>query len=545
MTGTAFEAKKENLESILDYMEEKLGDYSIEKSLILEARLKAEDLLSMMIENAGADCTVKLRVRKTLDRIAVRFSCKGSELDFESYPKEIFTEEFDEYERNLISSKLLAGYERDVHFSRRTGINVIDLTVVHKKKKPLLVSAGSMLAGIITGLLIKLLFSAPVSAFMADSVFGTGTALFIRAIKMIIPLMVFFSISSGLSSISDLKELGKTFSRVVITFFITSAVTIMVAYGMYLLFPIGNEALRSAVDPALKFDTMSNASSAREILINIIPDNFIRAFTDMDMLQLLFIAILTGITVAGMGKHSAGVNELLSVADELFEKMALVIVRFMPLCIFCATSSMMIKLNIEDVRNIATWMGLIYLIDIVILLLQVLMVPVFARTSPLWFVKNFAPVMMSAFAMASSNAVMPVTMQTCKDKLKISHDIYPFSIPLGAVINMNGGCVTLLISTLFLAKVYGITISGVLLARLFVMVFLLAVAAPAVPGGILLCLTVLLPQMGIPVEGLSIIIGLYFLVSMIQTMTNVTGTVTSSFVVDRRRKSFTKQENIL
>lgn len=536
MTGTLFEAKTENLESILDCMEQKLGELSVEKTLILEARLKAEDLLMLMIKNACEGGTVKLRVHRTLDRIAVRFSCKGSEPGFKVEPEEIFSEELDEYERNLISSRLLAGYERDVHYSRRSGINVIDLTVVHKKKKPLLISAVSMLAGVIIGLAIKLLFSAPISSFMADSVFGTGTALFIRAIKMIIPLMVFFSISSGMSTFSDMKELGKVFSRVVLTFFATCAVTIMVAYGMYLLFPIGNEALRSIVDPALKLDTMSNVSSAREILIDIVPENFIRAFTDMDMLQLLFIAILTGITVAGMGKHSAKLSEMLSAADELFEKMALIIVRFMPVCIFCATASMMIKLNIADIRHIAGWMGLVYMCDAVILLLQILMVPVFARTSPLWFLQNFSPVMLSAFAMASSNAVMPLTMQTCRDKLKISPDIYPFSIPLGAVINMNGGCVTLLISTLFLAKVYGITISGVLLVRLFMMVFLLAVAAPAVPGGILLCLTVLLPQMGIPVEGLSIIIGLYFLVSMIQTMTNVTGTVASSFVVDRTRK---------
>ncbi len=537
MTRTVFEAKRENLEPILDFMEQKLKECSVEESLILKARLKAEDLVMLMIENAAEGSSVKLRVHRMPDRIAVRISLKGSELDIKSYPKEIFSEEFDEYERDLISQKLLAGYERDVHYSRRGGINIIDLTVVRKKKKPLLVSALSMLAGLGTGLLIKLLFSNGVSAFMADSVFGLGTAFFIRAIKMIIPLMVFFSISSGMSSMSDLKELGKVFSKVVMTFFATCAITILVAYGMYRLFPIGDEALKSIADPSLKLDTMSNVSSAHDILIDIIPENFIRAFTDMDMLQLLFIAILTGITVAGMGKNSARLNEMLSLADELFEKMALIIVRFMPVCIFCATASMMIKLNIADIRHIAGWMGLVYLCDAVILLLQILMVTVFTKTSPIWFLQNFAPVMMSAFAMASSNAVMPLTMQTCRDKLKISSEIYPFSIPLGAVINMNGGCVTLLISTLFLAKVYGITIGGLLLARLFMMVFLLAVAAPAVPGGILLCLTVLLPQMGIPVEGLSIIIGLYFLVSMIQTMTNVTGTVASSYVVDRTRSA--------
>ena len=126
-----------------------------------------------------------------------------------------------------------------------------------------------------------------------------------------------------------------------------------------------------------------------------------------------------------------------------------------------------------------------------------------------------------------------MTMQTCKEKLKISPEIYSFSIPLGIVINMDGGCVTMLVSTFFLARVYGISIPAQMLLPYFVSVFMLSVAAPAVPGGILLCLTVLLPQVGIPIEGISIIIGLYFLVSMVQTMTNITSTVVCSFIADR------------
>ena len=101
-------------------------------------------------------------------------------------------------------------------------------------------------------------------------------------------------------------------------------------------------------------------------------------------------------------------------------------------------------------------------------------------------------------------------MQTCRDKLEISPKIYSFSIPLGIVINMDGGCVTLLISALFLSRVYGITMTWEILLSLFITVYLLSVAAPSVPGGILLCLPALLPQIGIPASGITIIIGLYF-----------------------------------
>ncbi len=114
--------------------------------------------------------------------------------------------------------------------------------------------------------------------------------------------------------------------------------------------------------------------------------------------------------------------------------------------------------------------------------------------------------------MSPLNAVN-MNMQTCRDKLEISPKIYSFSIPLGIVINMDGGCVTLLISALFLSRVYGITMTWEILLSLFITVYLLSVAAPSVPGGILLCLPALLPQIGIPASGITIVIGLYFIVS--------------------------------
>ena len=145
--------------------------------------------------------------------------------------------------------------------------------------------------------------------------------------------------------------------------------------------------------------------------------------------------------------------------------------------------------------------------------------------------------MLASFAMNSSSAVMPMNMQTCRDKLEISPKIYSFSIPLGIVINMDGGCITLLITALFLSKVYGITMTWEILLSLFITVYLLSVATPAVPGGTLLVLPVLLPQIGIPASGITIIIGLYFIVSMIHTMTNVTSTTVCTYLVDRWEKA--------
>ena len=283
----------------------------------------------------------------------------------------------------------------------------------------------------------------------------------------------------------------------------------------------------------MKFEAMNGASSLSDIFLNIVPDSLLKAFIDTNMLQILFAAILTGIAVTMMGKESAKVSDVLSVMDKLFQKVVLIIVKFMPVCIFCSMASMVIRVDVTELHQVAGWMAQVYFCDLVVIAMLLILVALLGHTSPIWFLKQISQIMVQGFAVASSNAVMPMTMQTCKEKLKISPEIYSFSIPLGIVINMDGGCVTMLVSTFFLARVYGISIPAQMLLPYFVSVFMLSVAAPAVPGGILLCLTVLLPQVGIPIEGISIIIGLYFLVSMVQTMTNITSTVVCSFIADR------------
>ena len=238
-----------------------------------------------------------------------------------------------------------------------------------------------------------------------------------------------------------------------------------------------------------------------------------------------------------MKEKGRGVNEVLTRINDLFEEVTRIIVRFTPVCVFCSIASMVLKLNFSSIASVAGWVGLIYLCDAVILGLLLLLLPLLSHTSPIWFVRQYGQVMLASFALSSSSATMPLNMQVCRDKLDISPKVYAFSIPLGIVVNMDGGCVTLLISALFLSRVYGIALTRELLVPLFVNVFMLSVAAPGVTGGILLCLTALLPQIGIPVSGITIVVGLYFLVSMMQTMVNVTSTAVCSFIVDRWEKA--------
>lgn len=146
------------------------------------------------------------------------------------------------------------------------------------------------------------------------------------------------------------------------------------------------------------------------------------------MLQILFAAILTGIAATMMGRNSGKVSEVLSIMDQLFQKAVLIIVKLMPVCIFCSTASMVIKIDAKEFHQVAGWMGQVCFCDLVVILMLLMLVMLLGRTSPVWFLKQICQIMVSGFAVASSNAVMPMTMQTCREKLKISpgYMVYPF-----------------------------------------------------------------------------------------------------------------------
>lgn len=531
--------KHSELSNILDYITRMLASSGLDSRACGKIRFRTEDLLVMLMNHASEGSMIKVTVRKTLTATTVRLVCGGKEFDYREELKDLFSGALDEETETLVREKLLKHYEQDVLVSHRGKLNIVTITAARRKKNQMLTAAATVLLGIAAGLAVKMLCPGDTALYVAEHVFGTGTKLFLNAVKMVVPFLVFFSIASGISGFGNLRDLGRIFFRINIMFTATSFITLLMTYGIYRLIPLGQPALKAMADPSMQVGAMDPASgSLSEMLLGIVPANFLQAFWEMNMMQLLFLAMLFGIAVSGMKEKGRRINEVLTGIDELFEQVTRIIVRFMPVCVFCSMASMVIRLNLSSIVSVTGWLGLIYLCDIMVLVMLLVLLLFIGRTSPIWFLRQFGQVMMTAFAVASSSAVMPLTMQTCRDKLEISPKIYSFSIPLGIVINMDGGCVTLLITALFLSRVYGITLSWEVLLSLFVSVYMLSVAAPAVPGGILLCLPALLPQIGVPVSGITIIIGFYFLVSLVQTMTNVTSTAVCTYIVDRWEKEW-------
>ena len=265
--------------------------------------------------------------------------------------------------------------------------------------------------------------------------------------------------------------------------------------------------------------------SILDSIVNIVPTSFVGAFTNMEMLQIIFLAILTGAaaTLLDNGGDRQRVSDFLGLMNRLFLKIASIVMKAIPLVTFCAMTLLVLDMDgamILALLKLVLSMGLgavcMFVVYSLLLLLSL-------RRNPAKFFKKCIPNFISFITFCSTSAVMPQSLETCRKELGISPKISSFSMPLGSTINMDGACVYLTISILFLSAVYQVPITAGMLVQIGVTILILSMGAPPIAGAGFICLSILVQQVGIPLESLGILMGIDQIMSMCRTLINGTG----------------------
>ena len=248
------------------------------------------------------------------------------------------------------------------------------------------------------------------------------------------------------------------------------------------------------------------------------------------MLQILFMAILFGIATSLLGKYSSSLAEFFHIFNELFLKVTTMIIRLIPIAVFCSILSMMLTMGANAMLSVLGMFGTFLLGLIFMMILYAVLIVVAGRLNPVPFFKRYVPTMLQIFAMASSNASIPINMEACK-KNGISKKVYSLSIPLGATLNMDGTCIYMAVFALALAKIYGVEISAIALVSMIISIIVLSMGAPGIPGSGLICLSVVLTQIHVPVEAIGLIMGIDAFCGMFRCMSNCLGDMAVSLIV--------------
>lgn len=397
----------------------------------------------------------------------------------------------------------------------------------------------ALIAGAIIGIIINMTcISNPIvkKYFVQGAFYIIGQG-FIRALQMLVVPLVFVSIACGAAAIGDTKTLGKVGAKTVVFYLITTVVAVALALGVANVINPGLGANLSKLESIAKTSsttvsgTTTNTSMV-DTLLNIIPTNPIKALADGDMLAIIFFAVLVGVILAKLGDKTQLVHNILNQCNDIMMEMTMMVMKVAPICVFCLIARTFSTLGYSVMFYMVK-----YMISVILaLLLQCLvvyqvMLKVTTGLSPIKFLKKFFPVQAFAFSTATSNATIPLNIDTLHDKMGVSKRISSFTIPLGATVNMDGTSIMQGVAVVFVAQAFGIHLSVANYLTVIATATLASIGTAGVPSVGLITLTMVFNSVGLPVSGISMIMGIDRILDMMRTAVNITGDAVCTTVV--------------
>ncbi len=391
-----------------------------------------------------------------------------------------------------------------------------------------------MVCGLILGSLINAFASdvAFIQDYLVNGLFHVVGAMFISALKMLVVPLVTFSLICGVCGIGDVNTLGRVGVKAFLLFMLTTALAITLAITVAVL-----------VGPGEGFDMGAMAQSEfsappapplTQVIIDLIPSNPIAAYADGNMLQIIFFTILFAICVLMVGETGRPIAEGAERLNAVMMQVVTLVMHVAPIGVFALMAKTFSQQGLEMILPMISYFGVVA----VVLLLHatgtlMLLLKLLGRVSPLVFLRKMRAVQVFAFSTSSSNATIPVTLRTVEKRLGVDNSTASFVVPFGATINMDGTAIMQGVATVFIANVYGIELGVAGYLTVIGMAVLASIGTAGVPGVGLIMLAMVFNQVGLPVEGIALIMGVDRLLDMMRTAVNVTGDAAVTTIVAR------------
>ena len=399
----------------------------------------------------------------------------------------------------------------------------------------------NILIGMVSGLFVGSFFhwisieDGLLTSFLVDGVFDFGGQIFIASLKLLVVPLVFFSLVCGASNLSDGSSMGRIGLKTLALYMFTTAIAITLAL-----------TVATTVNPGLGIDLFTStefvakeAPSLKQVLINIFPTNPLKSMVDGNMLQVIVFAILVGVAISRCGDIGIRVRASLQDWNEVIMRLILMMMMVAPVGVFCLMVTLFANMGLSAIADLIKY----FLTVILVLFLHFsltysILIRVLAGLNPITFYRRFSPVMAYAFSTSSSNATLPITLEAVQHRIGVKNEVASFTVPLGATINMDGTAIMQGVATVFIAQAYNIDISLTGYLMVILTATLASIGTAGVPGVGLITLALVLQQVGLPVEGIALIIGVDRLLDMIRTAINVTGDAAVSTIVGRTEGKF-------
>lgn len=388
-----------------------------------------------------------------------------------------------------------------------------------------------LIIGLITGIIVFQLPKGVLKdAILVNGIFLLLGQVFLRGIMMLVVPLVFISLVNGTASMGDVKKLGRVGVKTIAFYLTTTAIAIVIALALGYFLKPGMGLDMSAIETIEP--TINPKVPLIQILYEMVPRNPIAAMAEGNMLQIIVFAILTGVGLSLLGEKADFLIKLFNHLNDLVMKLVEIVMLFAPIGVFGLIARTFATVGYAAMLPLIKYILSVY-VGLIIHMFLVYggLLKGFTKISPRTFYKKFLPAMSVAFSTASSNATVPVSLELCEKELGISKNIASFTIPLGATINMDGTAIMQGVATFFIAQVYGFDLTVGMLLTVILTATLASIGTAGVPGAGTLMLSMVLQSIGLPIEGIGLIIGIDRLVDMGRTVTNITGDAVCTAVI--------------
>ena len=384
---------------------------------------------------------------------------------------------------------------------------------------------SGMVLGIILGLVLNALGGAdpeqtPLISWFVDNVFDVIGKIFVISLKLLVVPLVFFSLVCGSASMGEDVKMGQVALKTIGLYLVTTAIAVSLAL-----------TIANIVDPGVGINTAEAANyiakpapSFKDVFIGIFPSNPFQAMVEGNILQVIVFAILVGVAILQAGDSGKTVLRGCQMISDVIMRMVAILMNLAPYGVFCLLAKLFTSQGFSAIINLALYFGTI--VFVLFLHASVVYTSIFAlltRLNPLTLFKNMRPALLFAFSTSSSNATMPITLNVARTRVGAHNSIASFTIPLGATVNMDGTAIMQGIATVFIAQAYGLDLTMSEYLAVVATATLASIGTAGVPGVGLITLAMVLQQVGLPVEGIGLIIGVDRLLDMMRTVVNVSG----------------------
>ena len=371
-------------------------------------------------------------------------------------------------------------------------------------------------------------FPYAIKQFVEIYIFNLGSSIFVNLLKLLIVPLVFFSLVSGISSLTNMTSLGNITFKTITLYLSTTAIAVSLSLIIGSIFKPGSGYSSNIAPP----DKLPQGQGIYETVLDIFPSNIIEAMANNQMLAVVFFSILFGLALNKTNHLTNNFSESFEKLNTVFMQLVIMIISFAPIGVFCLIGKFVIADGLDIFQEAFKYVALLIIVLIIhAFVTYSLILKIFTNLNLATFYRKMREVAIFAFSTSSSAATIPVTLKTVQDNLGVNKNVASFVIPVGATINMDGTAIMQGMATVFIAQMSGIDLSLIQYVQVVILAVVTSIGTAAVPSAGTITLVIILQQFGLPLEAIGIILAVDRILDMLRTSVNVTGDAAVACIV--------------